>query len=317
MQLARRDLLGACAAGLALGAAPVRAETFAGRYSLRTDPVAAGIWLVRGADAAIDFANGGAIANCAIIATAAGPVLFDCGPSLGYGQALRRLARDLTRQDPALVLVSHLHPDHDLGAGAFDPAIVGALAVTIAEIERDGPGMTDAMFRMLADWMRGTQLVVPTRRLEPGPLLIGGRALRLFGLAGHSGGDLAVLDEASGTLIAGDLVFHDRAPATPHADLARWRAALDTLAAVPHRLLIPGHGPADRSGRAIEQTRDWLNWLAGALDDAAAAGLDMVAAGNLPIPPRFAGLAAARYELQRSVSHFYPAIEASRLPRID
>jgi len=39
--------------------------------------------------------------------------------------------------------------------------------------------------------------------------------------------------------------------------------------------------------------------------------------GNLPIPARFAGIAAARYELQRSVSHFYAAAEARLLPRID
>nr|WP_244970514.1 quinoprotein relay system zinc metallohydrolase 1 [Novosphingobium aerophilum] len=292
-------------------------ETFAGRYTLRPEPVAEGIWLVLGTNAPIAFANGGAIANCAIIATAAGPVLFDCGPSLAYGQALRRMARDLTRRDPALVLISHLHPDHDLGAGAFDPATVAALPGTMADIARDGPGMTDAMFRMLADWMRGTQLVVPTRRLEPGPLEVGGRTLQLLALSGHSGGDLAVLDSRTGTLITGDLVFHDRAPATPHADLARWRSALDTLAALPHRVLLPGHGPADRAGVAIPQTRDWLDWLEQALNAAAANGLDMVEAGEQPIPERFAGLAAARYELQRSVSHFYPAIEAARLPRVD
>jgi quinoprotein relay system zinc metallohydrolase 1 len=317
MGLDRRQVLGGLAAGASLAAAPLGAETFAGRYALRPEPVAEGIWLVRGTDAPIAFANGGAIANCAIIATAAGPVLFDCGPSLAYGQALRRIARDLTRRDPALVLVSHLHPDHDLGAGAFDPAIVAALPGTMADIARDGPGMTDAMFRMLADWLRGTELVVPMRRLEPGPLEIGGRTLQLLALSGHSGGDLAVLDPGTGTLIAGDLVFHDRAPATPHADLARWRAALDTLAALPHRLLLPGHGPADRAGAAIAQTRDWLAWLETTLTDAAANGLDMVEAGELPIPERFAGLAAARYELQRSVSHFYPAIEAARLPRVD
>ena len=48
-----------------------------------------------------------------------------------------------------------------------------------------------------------------------------------------------------------------------------------------------------------------------------AAGLDMVEAGMLPIPDRFAGLAAARYELQRSVSHLYPGLEARLLPRVD
>jgi hypothetical protein len=33
-----------------------------------------------------------------------------------------------------------------------------------------------------------------------------------------------------------------------------------------------------------------------------AQGLDMVEAGDLPIPPRFARVAAARYELERSGS---------------
>lgn len=314
MRVDRRQAIAALAAAGA--AARLRAETFAGHYAPRAEAVADGLWLVRGSDAPIAFANGGAIANAAILATAAGPVLFDCGPSLAYGRALDRLARRLTGQAPALVLVSHLHPDHGLGAGAFDPAIVAALPGTIAGIERDGPGMTDAMFRMLADWMRGTELPVPARRLAPGPLVVGGRSLRILALAGHSAADLALLDERTGTLIAGDLVFHDRAPATPHAALARWRAALADLAAVPHRLLIPGHGPADPAGVAIAQTRDWLDWLEGALTAAVAQGLDMVEAGNLPIPPRFAALAAARYELQRSVSHFYPGIEAARLPRI-
>ena len=31
----------------------------------------------------------------------------------------------------------------------------------------------------------------------------------------------------------------------------------------------------------------------------------------------FAHVAAARYELERSVSHFYPGLEADLLPRID
>lgn len=43
----------------------------------------------------------------------------------------------------------------------------------------------------------------------------------------------------------------------------------------------------------------------------------MVEAGTLPIPDRFATMAAARYELQRSVSHLYPALEAELLPRVD
>ena len=298
-------------------AVPVHAERFAGHYRPQAEPLAEGVWLVRGSDAPIAFENGGAIANSVILATADGPILFDCGPSQAYAQALSALAQGLTGKPPVLVLISHLHPDHALGASAFDPAIVAALPGTIAEIERDGPGMSDAMFRILADWMRETQLVIPARRLAPGELSVGGRALTLLAMNGHSGCDLVVRDHASGIVLAGDLVFHDRAPATPDADLAAWRGALDRLAAIPRTLLVPGHGPVDRDGSAIAQTRDWLAWLDAALRDAAGRGLDMTEAGDMPIPPRFARMAAARYELQRSVSHFYPAIEASVLPRID
>lgn len=317
----RRRALGALAGGVLAGgvlaARSATAEQFAGHYAPVATPLGDGLWLVRGSDAPILYDNGGAIANSLILATDAGPVLFDCGPSEAYARALSALAQKLTGKPPALVLISHLHPDHSLGASAFDPAIVAALPATIAEIERDGPGMSDAMFRMLADWMRGTRLVIPGRRLDPGPLVVGGRNLRLLGLSGHSGGDLVVIDESSGTVLAGDLVFHDRAPATPHARLDTWRASLDRLAAIPRRRLVPGHGPLDTDGSAIAQTRDWLDWLDRALHEAVAQGLDMSEAGDIAIPPRFAALKAARYELQRSVSHFYPAIEASALPRID
>ncbi|HZU62155.1 MAG TPA: quinoprotein relay system zinc metallohydrolase 1 [Novosphingobium sp.] len=315
MPTARRPFIASLLAA-PLWAQAVLAEPFAGTYRLAAQPVAPGVWMVRGADQPIAFANGGAIANAAIIATDAGAVLVDCGPSLAYGRALAALARRLTGQAVALVLITHLHPDHALGAGAFDPAIVAALPGTIADIRRDGPGMTDAMFRLLADWMRGTELAVPGRQVAAGPLVVGGRRLQLLALSGHSQADLAVLDEATGTLIAGDLVFHNRAPATPHATLATWQQALGTLAATPHRQLIPGHGPLDSTGTAIAQTRDWLAWLAAALAEAADHGLEMTEAGDLPIPAGLAAMAEGRYELQRSVSHFYAALESARLPLI-
>lgn len=314
MKVGRRAVLGA---GL-LALAPRRAWAGAADYAIRPEPVGEGVWMVHGADAPIEPANGGAIANITIIDTPAGTVLCDCGPSMRYATALKTVAERLTGKPVVRVYVTHLHPDHGLGIGAFDPAIVAALPGTIADIRRDGPGFSDAMYRMLNDWMRGTDLAVPGRALGEGVEDHGGRRLRLLALSGHSSTDLAILDERTGLLIGGDLLFHDRAPSTPAADLPRWRTSLETLAALPHRGAIPGHGPFDLKGTAaIAQTRDWLDWLEGALAGAVADGLDMVEAGELPIPVRFATLAAARYELQRSVSHFYPALEAAKLPRVD
>lgn len=303
-------------AGAALLAAPVLGQPLA--YRLEPQPVADGVWLLRGADAPIARENGGAIANIAILATDVGAVLVDAGPSLRYGQQLAALARKLTGKPVARVYVTHLHPDHSYGASAFDPGLVAATPELRRALEREGPGFSDGMYRLLGDWMRGTELRLPGRAAAPGVETVGGRTLRLLALAGHSEADLVVLDEATGTMIAGDLVFHDRAPSTPHAELARWRAALDTLEATPHARVIPGHGPLDPGpAAAIEQTRDWLDWLEAALTDAVRRGRSMVEAGAMDIPARFAGMAAARYELQRSVSHLYPALESRLWPRLD
>lgn len=320
------DRRGAIAALLMTVPATVIAA--AGDPVIEPRPVADGIWMVHGADEPILARNGGAIANIAIIDTPAGTVLVDCGPSLGYARALEMVAERTTGKPVIRVYVTHLHPDHGLGAGAFDRRIVAALPRTIADIARDGQGFSDALYRMLGDRMRGTELVTPGVALavDHGGVGhedfahedFGGRRLRLLGLAGHSAADLVLLDETTGTLIAGDLLFHDRAPSTPTADLAVWRASLDRLAALPHKVAIPGHGPVDLTGTAaIAQTRDWLDWLDASLRQAVASGLDMVEAGELAIPQRFARMAAARYELQRSVSHLYPALEADLLPRVD
>jgi quinoprotein relay system zinc metallohydrolase 1 len=314
VRIDRRTLLGGIAAGLA---APILAAATPD-YRIDPVPVADGIWMIHGADEPIEPGNGGAIANIAIIDTPAGAVLCDAGPSLRYGRALKAVAEKLTGKPVIRVYVTHLHPDHGMGIAAFDPAIVAALSGTIDDMRRDGRGFSDAMYRMLNDWMRGTELALPGRPITGDAEDFGGRRLRLIALSGHSAADLALLDEGTGLLIGGDLLFHDRAPSTPTADLAAWRASLDRLAALDHRAAIPGHGPFDPSGKAaIAQTRDWIDWLEATLTDAVRSGLDMVEAGDLPIPDRFATLAAARYELQRSVSHLYPAIEARLLPRID
>jgi len=314
-RLTRRRLIGAA---LAMPLLPglARADSFAGTYEPEAQPIADGVWMIRGKDEPIQFSNGGAIANSALIATDAGTVLFDPGPSRDYGLALAALAQQVAGKPVTRVYISHLHPDHAMGAAAFDPAIVHALPATRADLERDGEGYSDAMYRILAGWMKGTTVELPLGDVTGGETTFGGRRLRLMALLGHSAGDLALLDERTGTLLAGDLVFHDRAPTTPNADIAKWRASLGVLAGTPHKLLLPGHGPLDRDNTAIAQTRDWLDWLEPALRNAVEQGLDMTEAGEMPIPDRFRSLAYARYELQRSVVHYYPALEAELLPRL-
>ncbi|MEZ0496378.1 quinoprotein relay system zinc metallohydrolase 1 [Sphingomonas sp. IW22] len=312
MRLARRTLLGGFAA------LPLAARAQPLDYRIEPVAVGEGMWIVRGADAPIERANGGAIANLAILAGDDAAILIDCGPSLRYGRALDAVVAKLTGRPVGHVFITHLHPDHGFAAGAFPKAEVAGTSELRRTLESTAAGYSDGMYRLLGDWMRGTEPVLPAASVTAGERVVAGRRLAFSPMAGHSPADLVVTDLTTGTVIAGDLVFHDRAPSTPDADLAMWRKALGTLAAMPHKGLLPGHGPFDPGGQvSIVQTLDWIDWLEASLRASVASGLDMVAAGAVAIPARFVGLKAARYELQRSVSHFYPRLEAEIFPRAD
>ena len=88
-------------------------------YDLKPQRLAEGIWMVPGAQEAINQTNGGAIANVIILDTRAGAVIVDTGPSRRYGEALAKLARKLTGKEIARVYLTHFHPDHVFGNQAF------------------------------------------------------------------------------------------------------------------------------------------------------------------------------------------------------
>jgi len=135
---------------------------------------------------------------------------------------------------------------------------------------------------------------------------------------GHTGADLAILDETTGVLFAGDLLFYQRALTTPNSPgLDVWLHDLDTLQALPWKQLVAGHGPLASDAQPFLQMRDYLTWLDNLLRDGAARGDDMAEMIRSPIPERFAGLSLTRYELIRSVSHLYPRYERQQLRRVD
>lgn len=213
------------------------------------------------------------------------------------------------------VYVSKLHPDHFLGNQAFADLPIGALPATIAGIEQQGEQFTDNMYRLVGHWMQGTEPLIPNQAVEPGVVQFGDHRLELFAFSGHTPGDLVILDHSTGVLFAGGLVFYQRAATTPHADPDAWVAALDRLAGLSFRRLVPSHGPVADDAEPIRQTRDYVSWLAGALRAAAESGLSAGEVLYRPIPERFHGLAVLAAEYQRSVTHLYPRFEAAALPR--
>jgi quinoprotein relay system zinc metallohydrolase 1 len=308
----RRELL---AAGLAAALPAWPARLLAARaFVLDAEPIGEGTFAVYGRREFFTPENGGHIVNTAFIDTADGAVVIDTGSSRLYGEALRDLVRATTGKDVVRAYVTHHHPDHFLGAQAFPRESLAALPGTIANIEAEGDALAENLYRLLGDWMQGTEVVTPGIPLRAMTERFGDHVLTPIPLSGHTSADLALLDERTGILFAGDLVFLDRAPTTPHADLPAWRRALGEIGATGHRLLAPGHGPAESGGRAIAQTLDWLDWLEAELTRSVDQGLDAREAMDAAIPSRFDQLALAEDEYRRSVAHLYADFEEALLP---
>ncbi|KQT59886.1 hydrolase [Methylobacterium sp. Leaf456] len=308
-------------AGLALGlcatALPwLPAEAAPLAYPLAPVEIAPRVWTIYGAPEPITRANGGAIANITVLDTSDGAVLIDAGPSHRYGTALKALAERLTGKPVVRVYLTHIHADHVLGATAFAPGTVSGGPALRGDLKRAGTDLTNGMYRVAGDWMRGTGVPEPGRVAEAGVEIIGERRFRILPLAGHTREDLCLFEESSGLLFPGDLVFLDRAATTPDADPERWRGALASLAEIDHRLLIPGHGPVEAGRRGIDQTRRWLDTVEARIGDGFSHGLDVTELMETPLPDWTAGLAVARYEFARSVMHLLPALERRDLPRL-
>jgi quinoprotein relay system zinc metallohydrolase 1 len=230
-----------------------------------------------------------------------------------------RKAIAATTDKPVIqVLLTHHHPDHVLGNQAFSDVPIGALAGTTELLQQQGNAMAENMYRLVGDWMRGTEVLLPTQVLTPGVHSFGNHDLRLLSLGGHTGADLAILDQTTGVLFAGDLVFYQRALTTPNSPgLSVWLSDIATLQGLPWTLIVPGHGPVASDPQPFEQMRDYLTWLDQLMRDGAANGSAMTEMIRSPIPERFAGINLSRYELIRSVSHLYPRYERAQMTRVD
>ncbi len=282
-------------------------------YQLKPQLVAKNTYLVQGATEDFSVKNGGNIVNTAFIITGAGVVVIDTGPTKRYGEQLRAAIAKITPHPIARVFITHPHPDHFLGSQAFKDVGIFAVPRSVEMIAQQGGGFTDNMYRMVIDAAKGTESVTPTQRVTEPQLTVGEHRFTLLTLTGHTPGDLAILDTTTGVLFAGDIVFHNRTPATPHAAISEWLRSLDTLQAQKFSLLVAGHGPTAVDAKPIEQTRAYLRWLDATLSQAAASGKDMSELLVTPAPAQFAGLSVFRAEFERSLAHLYPRYEAAQL----
>lgn len=289
-------------------------------YGLQARPVAPGVWVVEGANADFSPANGCNIINTGFIATDAGVLVVNTGPSRLYGEQLRELAERTAGNKVAAVLQLNLHPDYFLGNQAFADVPRWATAATIAGIQRESAAYENNLYRLCGDWMKGTSTLAPDREIDApvraGRWHLGGRAFELVELQGHTASDLVLVDRAAGVAFVGGLVFAERVPTTPHAEVRAWLQSLDHLQALGLATVVPSHGPVHADGRGLAGTRAFLQWLDGHFAAAAAQGWEMNELLRAPVPAPYRSWAAFETEYVRNVAHLYPRYERASLSTV-
>ena len=238
--------LASAAAALLAGAAILAGAAGAAADPLPVTEVAPGVYVHQGAHEEPTRDNLGGYANIGFVVGRDAVAVIDSGGSAAQGRSLREAIRRVTSLPIAYVIITHGHPDHMLGTAAFEaerPKVLGHARLPAAVSAR-GPFYLDFLKGVLGEGFAGTRLVAPSETVaESLTLDLGERPLRLTAHpTAHTDNDLTVLDEATGTLWAGDLVFMERLPIVD-GSLKGWLKVLETLRRVEAVRVVPGHGP--------------------------------------------------------------------------
>lgn len=205
-----------------------------------------GLFVHMGAVADVTTENAGDVSNSGFIIGERGVAVIDSGGSRKVGEELYRAIRSQTELPILYVILTHMHPDHVLGASVFAEAgatVVGHSALPRALADRAQSYLANFELLIGAQALMGTLPVLPDETVAaPRILDLGGREIRLHPWPNaHTGTDLTIGDTTSGILFAGDLLFHRHAPALDGSGLG-WQRVLTQMQSLPYTQVVPGHG---------------------------------------------------------------------------
>jgi glyoxylase-like metal-dependent hydrolase (beta-lactamase superfamily II) len=209
--------------------------------------------------------------NSVLIEAPDGWIVIDSGRHPPHAQAILERIRASAKPLRAIIN-THWHLDHIGGNRALKAAHPGAQLIAsdaivaarsgfladyrgqlVAEIGK--PSTTEAQrvaYQREITVIDDTAASTPDVRVsELVPMLIAGRGLSLgFERDAVTGGDVWVYDATSQVLAAGDLITLP-APLLDTACPERWMQALDRIAALRFRWLVPGHGEPMTRGQFV------------------------------------------------------------------
>jgi quinoprotein relay system zinc metallohydrolase 2 len=235
--------------------------------ALVMEKVAEGIYVHHGVHEELDEGYHGDICNIGFIVGKKGVAVVDSGGSYRIGMQLREAIRKVTDLPILYVINTHVHPDHIFGNAAFKgdhPIFVGHEKLADAMERRKETYMRNNQ-AWLGEAFDGSEMIKPTLAVASTQELdLGERSLSLRAWPpAHTSADLTVLDQQTGTLWTGDLLFVERTPSMD-GDTLSWLKIIPDLQRLPAKLAVPGHGAATADWKAaLEKEKHYFEVLLG------------------------------------------------------
>ena len=209
------------------------------------EEVGPGIFVRKGLTADATPDNADAIANIGFLIGKSGVLVTESGGSLADGQWLRAEIAKRTDKPVTHVVLTHVHPDHVFGAGAFvqdKPVFIGHAKLAEALSAR-GEFYRKRLIELLGEDRTGP-VVYPTMTVDDtAEIDLGDRRLTFTAHGpAHTTSDLSMIDSGSGLLFPADLLFVNRIPSLD-GSLKGWLKEADRLKAMGPSRAVPGHGP--------------------------------------------------------------------------
>lgn len=224
------------------------------------------VYAVIGDLAGQTYENEGLNANLGFVVGTNGVLVINTGPSDRVARALHRSIRKITNKPVKWVINLNSQNHYWHGNTYFRQlgARLHAHPEALRLMQEQGAGQLDSNRNTLKERAAGTVLTYPDQAVQHRQTLdLGGMTVEVqhYGTA-HTPGDIALWIPADRIVFTGDLMYTERLLAVlPIGSSDGWVKAFDQLAALPARVVVPGHGHPTTFERGRRDTRDYIAFL--------------------------------------------------------
>ena len=207
--------------------------------------------------------NVGMVPNVGIIVGKQATFVIDTGMGARNGETIVREVQKISKTPTLYLASTHIHPEHDLGAGGF-PAntIMIRSKAQVDEIASAGLAQAErfaSLSPLNAELLKGAEFRKADRTFdrELNVDLGGVRVLVIAMGYNHTRGDQAFFVEPDGILFSGDVAM-SALPNIGQAGSAMWLASMDRFEKLKPKKIVPSHG---RIGEGLEFVTLYRNFI--------------------------------------------------------